>query len=66
MTDVQPNGPAYGTLYPPDEGGPDIIQSVEGKPVKTEAELRDALKAAGKGCDRDPKDLQCPGWSVPD
>jgi serine protease Do len=49
VVDVQPNGPAYETLYPPDEGGPDIIQSVEGKSVKTEAELRDALKASGKG-----------------
>ena len=49
VLDVQPNGPAYETLYPPDEGGPDIIQSVEGKAVKTEAELRDALKASGKG-----------------
>jgi serine protease Do len=49
VTDVEPNGPAYETLAAPDEGGPDVIQSVEGKAVRTDAELRDALKAAGKG-----------------
>ena len=49
IVDVQPNGPAYETLYDPDDGGPDVLQAVEGKAVRTEAELRDALKSAGKG-----------------
>lgn len=49
ITEVDPDGPAYGTLAAPDDGGPDIIQSVEGSPVRTEAELRAALKQAGRG-----------------
>jgi serine protease Do len=49
VTEVDPNGPAYGVLSSPDEGGPDIIQSVEGRPVRTEAELRKDLQDAGKG-----------------
>ena len=49
VVDVQPDRRRYETPLSADEGGPDIIQSVEGKPVKTEAELRDALKASGKG-----------------
>ncbi|HTS88705.1 MAG TPA: Do family serine endopeptidase [Gemmatimonadales bacterium] len=49
VTAVDPNGPAYGQLYPTDEGGPDVIQAVEGASIKTESDLRIALKAAGKG-----------------
>ncbi len=49
VTEVDPNGPAYGSVFALTEGGPDIIQSVEGTPVRTEADLRAALKAAGKG-----------------
>ncbi len=48
VTEVDPNGPAYGNIGSPDEGGPDIIQAVEGKPVRTEAELRAALDGAGR------------------
>jgi serine protease Do len=45
VTDVTPGGPAYETLLDdPQRNGPDIILSVEGKPVRTEAELRNALK----------------------
>ncbi len=49
VTEVDPNGPSYGVLRAPQEGGPDIIQSVEGTPIRTETDLRAALKAAGKG-----------------
>jgi serine protease Do len=48
VTTVDPNGPAYGQLFSPEEGGPDVIQSVEGTPVRTEADLRAALKSAGR------------------
>jgi len=49
VTEVDPNGPAYTRLFSPQEGGPDVIQSVEGVTVRTEADLRTALRAAGKG-----------------
>jgi serine protease Do len=49
VTEVNPNGPSYNTLLTPDEGGPDVIQAVEGTTVRTEADLRNALKAAGRG-----------------
>jgi S1-C subfamily serine protease len=49
VTEVDPNGPAYGSIFSLSEGGPDVIQSVEGTVVRTEAELRAALKGAGKG-----------------
>jgi serine protease Do len=50
VTDVTPGGPAWETLFDdPQRNGPDIILSVEGKPVRTEAELRNALKAEKPG-----------------
>jgi serine protease Do len=49
VTEVDPNGPAYGQLAAPDEGGPDVIQMVEGTAIRTEGDLRTVLKAAGKG-----------------
>jgi serine protease Do len=50
VTDVTPGGPAWETLYDdPQRNGPDIILTVEGKPVKTEADLRNALKAERPG-----------------
>ncbi|MEP6571433.1 MAG: trypsin-like peptidase domain-containing protein [Gemmatimonadota bacterium] len=49
VTDVQPNGPSADLLSAPDQGGPEIIQSVEGKAVRTEAELREALSHPGPG-----------------
>jgi S1-C subfamily serine protease len=50
VTEVQPEGPAWDVLSDGSRGAPpDIILSVEGKPVKTEAELRNALKEAGPG-----------------
>jgi serine protease Do len=50
VTDVTPGGPSWETLYDdPQRNGPDIILSVEGKAVKTEADLRNALKAEKPG-----------------
>ena len=52
ITDIAPSGPAYDArLITPAvaRGAADIIQTVEGKPVRTTAELRSALSSAGKG-----------------
>jgi serine protease Do len=50
VTDVVPGGPAWEVLVDdPQRGGPDIILSVEGKPVRTEADLRKALLAEKPG-----------------
>ena len=50
VTDVTPGGPAWEVLFDdPQRGGPDIILSVEGKPVRTEADLRKALQAEKAG-----------------
>ena len=50
VTDVTPGGPAWDVLYDdPQRGGPDIILSVEGKAVRTEADLRKALQAEKGG-----------------
>ena len=44
VTDVAAGGPSWNDLADPDRGGPDIILEVEGRPVKTTAELLDTLK----------------------
>jgi len=49
VTDVTAGGPSWGELVDPDRGGPDIILEVEGKPVKTTAELRDLIKGMKPG-----------------
>ena len=49
ITEVDPNGPAYGELFPVEEGGPDVITSVEGNAIKTDADLRSALRGSSKG-----------------
>ncbi|MFL5403900.1 MAG: trypsin-like peptidase domain-containing protein [Gemmatimonadales bacterium] len=50
VTDVTPGGPSWETLLDdPQRNGPDIILSVEGKAVKSESELRNALKAEKPG-----------------
>jgi serine protease Do len=49
VTDVNAGGPSWSDLADPDRGGPDIILEVEGKPVKTTAELRDAIKGMKAG-----------------
>ncbi len=50
VTNVTPGGPAWEVLVDdPQKGGPDIILSVEGKPVRTESDLRKALQAEKPG-----------------
>ncbi|HET8624117.1 MAG TPA: PDZ domain-containing protein, partial [Gemmatimonadales bacterium] len=49
VTDVTPGGPAWNLLFDEEAGGPDVIVAVEGKAVKTEAELRNALRAEPPG-----------------
>jgi len=49
VTGVEPGGPAYGEIADPDAGGPDIILEVEGKAVKTVADLQGALKGYKAG-----------------
>jgi serine protease Do len=50
VTAVAPGGPSWEVLVDdPQRGGPDIILSVEGKSVRTEADLRKALLAEKPG-----------------
>jgi serine protease Do len=50
VTTVDPSGPAAEALNSAeDRSGPDVIVAVEGKPVRTEAELQSALRAVGAG-----------------
>ena len=49
VTGVTPGGPAQGEIAGPDNGGPDIILSVEGKSVRSVADLKQALKGDKSG-----------------
>jgi serine protease Do len=49
VTDVTAGGPSWGELLDADRGGPDIILEVEGKPVKSTADLRKALDGTKPG-----------------
>jgi S1-C subfamily serine protease len=50
VTNVTPGGPAWQVLFDdPQQGGPDIILSVENKAVRTEADLRKALQSEKPG-----------------
>ena len=50
ITDVDPAGPAAERLLDQSaRGGPDIITAVNGRAVRTENDLRDALRSAGAG-----------------
>ena len=50
VTNVVPGGPAWNTLSDGDRGGgPDVILEVEGKSVKTPADVRRALSGAKPG-----------------
>jgi serine protease Do len=50
VTDVTPGGPSWDVLSDdPQRSGPDIILSVEGKSIKNEADLRNALKSEKPG-----------------
>jgi S1-C subfamily serine protease len=46
---VAPGGPAYGEVVEPDNGGPDILLELEGKPIKSLGDLRAALKQYKSG-----------------
>jgi serine protease Do len=48
VTEVVPDGPAYRRLVAP-EDGPDVILSVNDQPVRSRAELREALKDVKAG-----------------
>jgi serine protease Do len=49
VTGVAPGGPSYGEVADPDAGGPDIILSLEDKPVTSVGDLTQALKSYKKG-----------------
>jgi len=50
VSEVSPDGPAYRRLLSADDdGGPDIIVAVNGKPTRARQELRDALKDVKSG-----------------
>jgi serine protease Do len=49
VTDVKAGGPSYGELRDPDHGGPDIITEVEGRAVRSPADLQSALSAQKPG-----------------
>ncbi|MEA2725361.1 MAG: serine protease Do [Gemmatimonadales bacterium] len=49
VTGVTAGGPAQGEVAEPDNGGPDILLSVEGKSVKSVADLKQALKGDKAG-----------------
>ncbi len=49
VTDVVAGGPSYGELVDADHGGPDVILSVEGTPVRTPADLRKVLASQKPG-----------------
>ncbi len=49
VQDVEREGPAGDKLLGMESGSPDVILRVEGQPVRTEAELRNALRSSGPG-----------------
>ena len=49
VTDVRPDGPAAEAIAGPDNGGPDIILSVEGKPVGSPRAFRSAVAGMKAG-----------------
>jgi serine protease Do len=49
VTEVDDEGPCADHVAPPDEGGPDVIVSIEGKTVRSANDAEAALKAAGHG-----------------
>jgi serine protease Do len=49
VTNVVPGGPSWNTLSDGSQGGPDIITEVEGKPVKSPADVREAIKGMKAG-----------------
>jgi Do/DeqQ family serine protease len=49
VVDVLDSGPLAGRLVGVEDGGPDVIASFEGTPVRTPEALRDAARSVGRG-----------------
>jgi serine protease Do len=49
VTGVTAGGPSHGEVAEPDAGGPDILLELEGKSLKSSADLRQALKSYKSG-----------------
>ncbi len=49
VTEVDPSGPCADQIASPELGGPDVILSVEGTPVRKPADLEAAIRSAGHG-----------------
>jgi len=49
VTDVSPDGAAYGRLFSAEDGGPDVVISVNGTPTRTRAAFREALRKVKSG-----------------
>ena len=49
VADVRPGGPSWGELADAERGGPDVILSIEGKPVRTADDMRRALAGTKPG-----------------
>jgi S1-C subfamily serine protease len=49
VTEVSPDGPAFGKLAPPSPAGTDVILKVDGTPVRSRLDLRAALRRAKSG-----------------
>jgi len=50
VTEVSPEGPAYGRLLSTDDpSGPDVITSVNGQPTRTRVQFREALRKVKPG-----------------
>jgi serine protease Do len=49
VTGVDPDGVAADHVASPDAGGPDVIVAIEGKDVRTVADLESAVRRAGRG-----------------
>jgi len=49
VEEVDPYGPADGLLFAPQQGVVDVITAIEGKPVRSEADLRNVVRSAAPG-----------------
>jgi serine protease Do len=49
VTEVSPDGPAFGKLAAPSPAGTDVLLKVDGQPVRTRLELRAALRKVKSG-----------------
>jgi serine protease Do len=49
VTAVDQDGPCADRVYPPEDGGPDVIVSIEGRKVRSPSEAQSVIQAAGHG-----------------